>query len=108
MNNIRFNGIYIDKKYIFDKELNSNEKILLGLITYANKYYSDDLITSQYLEYMEKLDLQIFTENFPKKSAKLFSNIDIDYLLEKDNYIKISMQYHKKTEIKLGKKIEVV
>lgn len=94
MNNIRFNGIYIDKKYIFDKELNSNEKILLGLITYANKYYSDDLITSQYLANV--LDISIST------IEKLLKR------LEKDNYIKISMQYHKKTEIKLGKKIEVV
>lgn len=58
------------------KQLETRKKIY-------DEEHKDWFRNQQYLEYMEKLDLQIFTENFPKKSAKLFSNIDIDYLLEK-------------------------
>jgi len=36
---IKFKGIYVPNLYVFDKDLNSNMKLILFLLLYINKYY---------------------------------------------------------------------
>ena len=46
---IKFNGIYVPNLYVFDKDLNSNMKLILSLLLYINKYYENRIIQVKYL-----------------------------------------------------------
>ena len=46
---IKFNGIYVPNLYVFDKDLNSNMKLILSLSLYINKYYENRIIQVKYL-----------------------------------------------------------
>ena len=48
---IKFKGIYVPNLYVFDKDLNSNMKLILFLLLYINKYYHF---------YFEIIKLQLF------------------------------------------------
>lgn len=88
---IKFTGIYVPNLYIFDKDLNSNMKIILSLLLYINKYYENRVITIKYLSSLVDLSETIVSRELKK--------------LEELSYIKSEMVTYK--NIILGKKYYV-
>lgn len=90
---IKFNGIYMPNKYVFDKALNSNMKILLSLLLYINKNYEDRILTVNYLSSLVGLSKTTVSKELKK--------------LEELGYIKIKVITYKNKDIILGKKYYV-
>nr|DAY60592.1 MAG TPA: Z DNA-binding protein [Caudoviricetes sp.] len=89
-----FKGIFISNSYIKDKNLNSNERIILGFLELFNKYIDDKRLTNKTISSCTGI-----SESIVNKSLKR---------LEAEGYIKIKFIYHKKTMIKLGKEITIL
>lgn len=91
------NGVFVANKYLRDKELNSNEKLVMGYLVLFNKYYyneENNLLTNK------KVAIEL--------GIGEGSVASILKRLEDKGYIKVKYVYHKKTMIKLGKKVEVL
>lgn len=46
---IRFRGIYIPNKYLYDKKLNVTRKIVLSMLLYIEKYYGYRVLRGSYI-----------------------------------------------------------
>lgn len=88
---IKFKGIYVHNLYVFDKDLNSNMKLILFLLLYINKYYENRIIKVKYLS-----SLLVITETTVSRELKK---------LEELGYIKSELAVHK--NITLGKRYYV-
>lgn len=88
---IKFKGIYVPNLYVFDKDLNSNMKLILSLLLYINKYYENRIIKVKYLS-----SLLAITETTVSRKLKK---------LEELGYIKSELAAHK--NITLGKRYYV-
>ena len=88
---IKFKGIYVTNLYVFDKDLNSNMKLILFLLLYINKYYENRIIKVKYLS-----SLLVITETTVSRELKK---------LEELGYIKSELAVHK--NITLGKRYYV-
>ena len=90
---IKFNGIYVPNKYVFDNDLNSNMKILLSLLLYINKNYEDRILTINYISSLVGIGKTTVSKELKK--------------LEELGYIKVKVITYKNKNIILGKKYYV-
>lgn len=91
------NGVFVANKYLRDKKLNSNEKLVMGYLVLFNKYYYDEennLLTNK------KVAIELGMSD--SSIANILNK------LEEKGYIKVKFVYHKKTMIKLGKKVDIL
>lgn len=88
---IKFNGIYVANLYVFDKDLNSNMKLILSLLLYINKYYENRIIQVKYLSSLLYISERTISMELKK--------------LEELGYIKSELAAHK--NITLGKRYYV-
>lgn len=88
---IKFKGIYVPNLYVFDKDLNSNMKLILSLLLYINKYYDNRIIQVKYLSSLLYISERTILRELKK--------------LEELGYIKSELAAHK--NITLGKRYYV-
>ena len=88
---IKFKGIDFPNLYVFDKDLNSNMKLILSLLLYINKYYENRIIQVKYLSSLLYISERTISMELKK--------------LEELGYIKSELAAHK--NITLGKRYYV-